>query len=62
MIQFCTRESVSTFPLRKTSPISSYFTFASGGYIIRMRPTAMGREVVPTEDAALRRWIKVGKR
>jgi len=26
----------------KTRPISSYFTFASGGYIMRISPMAMG--------------------
>jgi hypothetical protein len=30
------------------SPSSSYRTLARGGYIIRIRPTAMGTEVVPT--------------
>ena len=29
-------------------PSSSYFTLASGGYIMRMRPMAIGMEVVPT--------------
>ncbi len=46
--QFCTSESASTLPLRKTSGSSSYRTLASGGYIIRMSPMAMGIEVVPT--------------
>ena len=27
---------------------SAYFTFASGGYIMRIRPIAIGRLVVPT--------------
>jgi len=31
-----------------TSPSSSYFTLASGGYIMRIRPIAMGILVVPT--------------
>ena len=48
MTQFCTSDSPSTFQLRKTSPSSSYFTLASGGYIIRIRPMAMGILVVPT--------------
>ena len=48
MTQFCTSDSPSTFQLRKTSPISSYRTFASGGYIIRIRPMAIGMLVVPT--------------
>jgi hypothetical protein len=38
--------------LRKTVPISSYLTLASGGYIIRMRPTAMGMDVVPTLNSS----------
>ena len=42
MIQFCTSDRPSTLKLRKTSPSSSYFTLASGGYIIRIRPMAMG--------------------
>ena len=46
MTQFCTSDNPSTFQLRNTSPSSSYFTFASGGYIIRMRPSAMGMLVV----------------
>jgi hypothetical protein len=46
--QFCTRESPRTLPLRKTRGSSSYRTFASGGYIMRMRPMAMGMDVVPT--------------
>ena len=53
--QFCTSDSPSTFTLRKTSPSSSYFTFASGGYIIRMRPIAMGMLVVPTLN-----WLMKG--
>ena len=47
MIQFWTRESVRTLTFLKTSPSSSYFTLARGGYIIRMRPMAMGMLVVP---------------
>ena len=35
--------------MRKTSPSSSYCTLASGGYIITIRPMAMGMEVVPME-------------
>ena len=48
MTQFCTSDSPSTFQLRNTSPSSSYFTLASGGYIIRISPMAMGMLVVPT--------------
>ena len=46
--QFWTRESPSTFLFLKTSPISSYFTLAKGGYIMRISPMAMGILVVPT--------------
>ena len=48
-IQFCTSESPRTLVSRNTFLNSSYRTFASGGYIIRIRPTAIGIEVVPTE-------------
>ena len=48
MTQFCTSDSPSTFQLRNTSPSSSYFTLASGGYIIRISPMAIGMLVVPT--------------
>ena len=48
MTQFCTSDSPSTFQLRNTSPSSSYFTLASGGYIIRISPMAMGMLVVST--------------
>ncbi len=47
MTQFWTSDRASTLPLRKTSPSSSYFTLARGGYIIRIRPMAMGMLVVP---------------
>ena len=43
----------STFLFRKTRPSSSYFTLASGGYIIRIRPMAMGMLVVPTFKALM---------
>jgi spore cortex formation protein SpoVR/YcgB (stage V sporulation) len=33
--------------LRKTSPSFSYLTFANGGYIMMMRPMAIGMFVVP---------------
>ena len=48
MTQFWTSDSARTLKLRKTWPSSSYFTLASGGYIIRIRPMAMGMLVVPT--------------
>ena len=46
--QFCTRESPNTRLFRKTSGSSSYRTFVKGGYIITIKPTAIGIEVVPT--------------
>ena len=46
--QFWRRERPITFLSRNTSPISSYFTLAKGGYIMRMSPTAIGILVVPT--------------
>jgi hypothetical protein len=47
IIQFCVRESVNSLRFLKTRGNFSYFTFASGGYIIRTRPMAMGIFVVP---------------
>ena len=52
--QFKTRDALSRRKFRNTSPSSSYFTFASGGYIIRMSPKAMGRFVVPTWPSCIR--------
>jgi hypothetical protein len=52
--QFWTSDSAKTRQLRKNLGSSSYFTLASGGYIIRIRPMAIGMDVVPTE----RRLIK----
>ena len=46
--QFCTSERTRTLPFLKTSGSSSYRTLASGGYIMRTRPMAMGMDVVPT--------------
>jgi hypothetical protein len=46
--QFCTSERTRTFPFLKTSGNSSYRTLASGGYIIKTSPMAMGIDVVPT--------------
>ena len=50
MIQFWMRESAKIFLSLKTKPISSYFTLASGGYIIKIKPMAIGSEVVPIES------------
>jgi hypothetical protein len=46
MIQFCTRDRPSILKFLNTPPNSSYLTFASGGYIIRIRPIAIGILVV----------------
>ncbi len=61
MTQFCTSESPRIFLFRKTSPSSSYFTLASGGYIIRIRPIAIGTLVVPTWKLLMKAsvpWMK----
>ncbi len=46
--QFCTSDNDTTRQSANTSIIRSYFTFARGGYIIRIRPIAIGTLVVPT--------------
>jgi hypothetical protein len=46
--QFWISESAKTFTLRNTWGNCSYFTLASGGYIIRISPMAMGMLVVST--------------
>ncbi len=48
MTQFCTSDTPRTRQSRKTLPISSYLTLAKGGYIIKISPTAIGIDVVPT--------------
>jgi hypothetical protein len=45
------RERIFTW--LKTRCSSSYFTRAKGGYIIRIRPSAIGIEVVPTWKAEI---------
>jgi len=57
IIQFWTSDRARTRVFLKTSGSSSYFTFASGGYIMRMSPTAIGIEVVPTERRVMPRAI-----
>ena len=47
-IQLRLSANPNTLICLKTFPCSSYFTFASGGYIITMSPMAIGIEVVPT--------------
>ena len=52
--QFCSNDRPTTFTSAKTWGISSYFTLASGGYIIRISPTAMSMFVCsPTVIAVL---------
>src|SRR5665647_2442468 len=46
-IQFWKRENVNTFLFSVTFPISSYLTLANGGYIITIRPIAIGHDIVP---------------
>src|ERR1700675_990972 len=53
--QFCSKERPRIFLFRKTSPNSSYRTFARGGYILRVNPNPMGIEVVPTL-----KWFRKG--
>ena len=48
-IQLRNKETLNTLVFLKTSRILSYFTFAKGGYIIRIRPMAKGILVVPDE-------------
>ena len=45
--QFWMRERPRTFLSRKTAGNSSYRTLAKGGYIIKMRPSAIGTFVAP---------------
>ena len=47
--QFWISETSSTFQSRNTSGSFSYRTFANGGYIIKIKPIAIGIFVVPTE-------------
>ncbi len=50
MIQFWTSDKPKIRVFLKTSPSSSYFTFAKGGYIMIISPMAMGIWVVPTDN------------
>ncbi len=58
-IQFWTRDNAITLTFLKTLPISSYLTRASGGYIMTIRPMAMGIDVVP-QDRLLRKSANTG--
>ena len=48
-IQFSSSDSPIMRVFLKTLGNCSYFTLASGGYIIRIRPRASGTFTVPTE-------------
>ena len=50
IIQFWTSESPRILKFLKTPPSSSYLTLASGGYIIRINPIAIGMFVVLSGD------------
>jgi hypothetical protein len=61
IIQFSINEADNTLRLENTSPILSYFTFAKGGYIIKIKPIANGILVVPLDNELIhwRIWIKM---
>src|SRR5690606_29040389 len=50
IIQFKISETLNTFVSLNTCPRFSYFTFAKGGYIIKINPIAKGMFVVPLEN------------
>jgi hypothetical protein len=54
MIQFRNKDAPNTLVSLNTSPIFSYFTFAKGGYIIRIKPIARGMLVVPAENELMK--------
>src|SRR5258708_10178702 len=54
MTQFMTRERVRTLMFLKTWPSSSYLTLARGGYIMRVRPMAGGKLVVPGLEGVMK--------
>jgi hypothetical protein len=55
MIQLRNNETPNTLVFLKTSFNLSYFTFAKGGYIIRIKPIAKGILVVPVEYELMNR-------
>jgi hypothetical protein len=59
--QFWIRLNPRILKLWKTFPIFSYRTFAKGGYIIKIRPIAMGILVVPILNLSQKAGI-LGKR
>src|SRR5699024_8521619 len=52
--QFKISETLITFVSLKTCPRFSYFTFAKGGYIIKIKPMARGILVVPCEKELMK--------
>jgi hypothetical protein len=54
IIQFNTRDRVSTLVSLNTLPIFSYLTLARGGYIMRINPIASGIFVVPLENELIK--------
>src|ERR1035437_9202308 len=54
MTQFRINERLSILVSRKTSPIFSKRTFASGGYIMSINPIASGILVVPLEKELMK--------
>jgi hypothetical protein len=53
---------VTSLQSLKTRGSFSYCTFASGGYIIRMSPIAIGTDVVPTCVASVNALTPAGHR
>ena len=53
-IQFKTNEVVIILVSLNTCPRFSYFTFAKGGYIIKINPIAKGIFVVPLEKELIK--------
>jgi hypothetical protein len=51
--QLSNKDIPKTFVFLKTSFSFSYRTFANGGYIMRIKPTAKGMFVVPVEKALM---------
>ena len=52
--QLSNNETPNTFVFLNTSFNLSYFTFANGGYIININPTAKGIFVVPEENELMK--------
>lgn len=52
--QLRNNDTASTLVFLNTSFSLSYFTFAKGGYIIKINPTAKGILVVPVENELMK--------